>query len=121
MQFGYLSVRTDDLATSLSFYTEVLGFTEVERFTPGPGVTLVFLQLSGVMLELYESPGAFTKGEGSIPMFGLYVDNLEAAMQAVQQAGCQWINPAPVPAWKDGMRMIGVRGPSGEHIKLVQK
>ena len=43
------------------------------------------------------------------------------AMQTVKDAGYEWINPAPVPAWDDGIRMIGVRGPSGEHVKLVQK
>lgn len=121
MKFGYFSVRTDDLAASFSFYTNILGFTETERFTPSPGVNIIFLKLDEVTLELYEAPGTFTKGEGSIPMFGLFVDDLEAAMQTVKDAGYEWINPAPVPAWDDGIRMIGVRGPSGEHVKLVQK
>ncbi len=102
-----------DLATSLAFYTNMLGFTELFRFGDYAGIAHgeVQLHLSG--------PSATNKkqiGQGSIYVFCDDVDTYYAEITA-KGAQCQ----APPKDYEYGMRDFVIEDPDTNHLTFGQE
>jgi lactoylglutathione lyase len=117
-------VRVTDLATSLDFYVNKLGLTEVRRSENASGrYTLVFLAAPGspdAQIELtYNWPpeGGAPEVLGSARNFGhlaYAVDDIYALCQKLMDAGVTISRPP-----RDG-RMAFVRSPDNISIELLQ-
>ena len=115
----HINVQTRDLEKSVKFYSEVLGFTLVNRVEAG-SIKLVFLTLGGVTVELSEASAAVSCQDGVVDHFTLRVSDIFAAVEVVKNQGLELITPEPV-AFEPTFRYIFFfRGPSGEKIELVQ-
>lgn len=56
MKVLFPGIHTQNLEVSYKFYTEVLGMTEATRFSPAPGMNIVFLRASeSGIIELIEN------------------------------------------------------------------
>ncbi len=113
----HTNVQTSNLEQSVQFYTEVLGFSVLNRRELGP-LKLVDLTLGGAVLELKEAEQLSTSQDGIIDHLAIQVDDMASAVELVKNQGVELISAEP--------RAIGpnkycffFRGPSGEKIELI--
>ncbi|MDB5393915.1 MAG: lactoylglutathione lyase [Rhodospirillales bacterium] len=119
MKYLHTMVRVADLDTSLDFYCNKLGLTELSRKeVPQGRYTLVFLAAPGgedAQVELTFNWDRETLGEGrNFGHLAYAVDDIYAACQRLMDKGVT-INRPP----RDG-RMAFVRSPDNISIELLQ-
>ena len=86
---------------------------------------LALVEFGGFLLELIEPPAGelVPAGEGSIPHFAIYVDDLDKAAAAIKDAGViSFMTPEKkvLPETFGGLQNWFFTGPSGEQIELLQ-
>ena len=115
----HIGIPTDDLKKSLLFF-ESLGFETILR-TQTPHEQVAFLQLQGVMLEIYEN-GQAVHHPGAIDHVALSVDDIESCYSAVCAQGYSAIEGQIcfLPFWKNGVRYFTIEGPGREKIEFSQ-
>lgn len=112
------------MAESIAFY-EKIGGTLRQRAsiaTPDGDKLLALVAFGGFTLELIQSPVPVPMGEGNIPHFAVYVDDLDAAAAAVKAAGVDtFMTPEKkvLPNLFGGLENWFFTGPSGEQIELL--
>lgn len=120
MKYLHTMVRVTDLDSSLEFYCNLLGLTEVRRKdVPAGRFTLVFLAAPGqedaqVELTYNWDPEEYTGGR-NFGHLAYEVEDIYAACRRLADGGVI-INRPP----RDG-RMAFVRSPDGISIELLQK
>lgn len=136
---SHLGLCVSDLARSLAFWRDALGFREGKRLDVSGelGETLlglhdldlraVYLERDGVRLELlhYATPGHRGAGEPR-PMnalgfthLSLRVPDLDAALTAVEAAGGRVLRATRVREPRSGRGAVFVTDPDGARIELV--
>jgi lactoylglutathione lyase len=132
--FG-LCVR--DLARSLRFWCDGLGFTAAERFEIGDefaGALEVqgrvdcvsqFVRKDGVAIELlaYRSPGAIgsasaRRNQLGLTHFSVYVDDVGAAVQHLLACGAKPL--AATHSENDAIELVFVEDPDGVRVELMR-
>ena len=121
MHYLHTMVRVTDVAQSLRFYCDGLGFKEVRRSENEKGrYTLIFLSASGkddgalVELTYNWDPEAYTGGR-NFGHLAYQVDDIYALCDRLMKAGVT-INRPP----RDG-KMAFVRSPDNISVELLQK
>ena len=120
MKYLHTMVRVTDLDTSIDFYCNMLGLTEVGRHDSEQGrFTLVFLAAPGdeeAQVELTHNwdPEEYDEGR-NFGHLAYQVDDIYALCQKLMDAGVT-INRPP----RDG-HMAFVRSPDNISIELLQK
>ena len=86
---GHIAVHTRDMDGSIAFYEKIGGslFRRDAVSTPDGEKQLALVSFGGFLLELIQSPVPVPMGEGNIPHFAVYVDDVDAAAAAIQAAG----------------------------------
>jgi lactoylglutathione lyase len=121
--YGHVNLRVTDVAASIDFYVNMLGFKEMFRLNNDKGeLGIVYLQIDGLtFIEL--SPRAKVRGVFPPELVGynhlcLHVDDIEQAMEELRQKGY------PIEGtWKqgrDGNRQYWITDPDGLRIELMQ-
>ena len=80
------------------------------------------VSFAGFLLELIQSPVPVPMGEGNIPHFAVYVDDVDAAAAALRSAGVDtFLKPEKtvLPNLFGGLENRFFTGPSGEQIELL--
>ena len=121
---AHIGVMTHDLEASLAFY-KALGGAETDRATlstPEGEKTLVMVAVGGVTVELIVPPVPAAFHEGVVSHFALYVDDIDAAHDAMVAAG---IHTFQTPKKNESTIFGGApnwffTGPSGERIELME-
>ncbi|MDO4270084.1 MAG: VOC family protein [Eubacteriales bacterium] len=124
---GHIAVYTADMEDSIAFYEKIGGalFKRDGIMTPEGEKKLALVEFGGFLIELIEPPaGALVPaGEGSIPHFAVYVDDLDKAAADIKAAGVHTFT-APekkvLPDTFGGLQNWFFTGPSGEQIELLQ-
>ena len=124
---GHVAVYTRDMGQSIAFY-EKIGGSVYKRdgvATPEGEKKLALVEFGGFLLELIEPPAGelVPAGEGSIPHFAVYVDDLDKAAAAIKEAGViSFMTPEKkvLPDTFGGLQNWFFTGPSGEQIELLQ-
>ncbi len=122
---GHIAVYTEDMDGSIAFY-EKIGGALVQRAalaTPDGEKQLALVNFGGVTLELIQSPTPVPMGEGNLPHFAVYVDDIDATAAAIRAAGVDtFLTPQKrvVPALFGGLENWFFTGPSGEQIELLK-
>jgi catechol 2,3-dioxygenase-like lactoylglutathione lyase family enzyme len=139
-RFSHVGVCVSDLDRSLAFYRDGLGFRERKRLEISGEVTdtllglrevglqAIFLERDGVRLELlhYASPGHRGAGEPrpmnalGLTHLSLTVDDLDAAIGALERAGARVLRATRVRNPELGARAIFVTDPDGTRIELIE-
>ncbi len=98
---NHVALQVDDIEEAVAFYTELFEPTGVNRSVPGAA----FIQLGDQFLALFErGPRAEERH------FGLVVDDKEAALRALEEAGAEVLHG----------RFLDFRDPSGNRVQIVQ-
>lgn len=124
---GHIAIYTVDMEESIAFY-EMIGGSVYKRDavpTPEGEKKLALVEFGGFLLELIEPPAGelVPAGEGSIPHFAVYVDDLDKAAAAIKEAGViSFMTPEKkvLPETFGGLQNWFFTGPSGEEIELLQ-
>lgn len=124
---GHVAIYTADMEESIAFY-EKIGGSVCKRDSvqiPEGEKKLTLVEFGGFLLELIEPPAGelVPAGEGSIPHFAVYVDDLDKAAAAIKAAGViSFMTPEKkvMPDTFGGLQNWFFTGPSGEQIELLQ-
>lgn len=117
MRFSFLTVQVADMEASLAFYRDLLGMAVARRFSPMPGMDIVFLGREGLQLELICREGE-KKEAGDNFSLGFAVDDLDAETARLTAAGAVCgpiVQPAP------GTRMSFCNDPDGNAVELIEE
>jgi glyoxylase I family protein len=114
----HVSVLVSDTARALAFYHDLLGLPVVTR--PGLGFPGAWLDLGqGQQVHLLELPGAGQGGHdrhgGRDAHMALFVDDLDAMLQRLEQAGTACTKS------RSGRRALFCRDPDGNAVELVER
>jgi lactoylglutathione lyase len=119
MKIEYVTMHVADLAASISFYEEVLGFRLLRRFSPRPGMEIAFLgDGEGSQVEF------ITGGDGSSFVckglsLGFEVADIEATA-AMLRAKSVTILAGPL-TMPNGLRMLRARDLNGMELGFIQE
>lgn len=118
MKIGFVTVRTADLARSIAFYEQALGFKVSRRFSPRPGMEIAFLDDgSGGQIELIQGSGEPDFAGQGISI-GFRVEDVDATAAALEAAGVEIVRgPTTLPS---GVRLLGAKDPDGLELGFVQ-
>ena len=121
---GHIAIHTRDMDGSISFYEKIGGSLSRRETvsTPDGEKQLALVSFAGFLLELIQSPGPVPMGEGTIPHFAVYVDDVDAAAAALQALGVDtFLAPEKTvrPNLFGGLENRFFTGPSGEQIELL--
>ena len=112
---------------SIAFYENIGGsvFKRDGVQTPDGEKKLALVEFGGFLLELIEPPAGtlVPSGEGSIPHFAVYVDDLDKIAADLKAAGIiSFTAPEKkvLPNTFGGLQNWFFTGPSGEQIELLQ-
>lgn len=114
----HIGIPTVKFEESIEFY-EGLGF-EIRFMAPDRSV--VFMELKGVMLEIWkedQAPGKF----GAIDHISFDVTDVEAIYEEIKAAGYEITTDeiGQLPFWDNGVRFFTIVGPNKEKIEFCQK
>ncbi|WP_373163533.1 VOC family protein [Agathobaculum sp. Marseille-P7918] len=124
---GHVAIYTVDMEESIAFYEKIGGsvYKRDSVQVPEGEKKLTLVEFGGFLLELVEPPEGelVPAGEGSIPHFAVYVDDLDKAAAAIKAAGIiSFMTPEKkvMPETFGGLQNWFFTGPSGEQIELLQ-
>ena len=121
---GHIAIHTRDMDGSIAFYEKIGGSLSRRETvsTPDGEKQLALVSFAGFLLELIQSPVPVPMGEGNIPHFAVYVDDVDAAAAALQDLGVDtFLAPEKTvrPNLFGVMENLFFTGPSGEQIELL--
>ncbi|MDB6172850.1 MAG: Glyoxalase/bleomycin resistance protein/dioxygenase [Chthoniobacteraceae bacterium] len=114
--------RVHDLEKTVSFYRDVLGLQEVERFTSPRGAQLVFFKApqSEELIELCKFDGSGPVQVGpDLTHIAFEVEDLEAFAKETASKGYP-LSDGPVTT-STGSLIAFIDAPEGYEIELIQK
>lgn len=120
MTLAFVTVGTNDMETSVRFYTEVLGFQLVNRVTPSPGVDLAFLNdPSGVQIELIAraSDPVVTNSASSVSLT-FHVADIEATHSHLLSHSTPGLEPPKTLA--GGLKLLLAKDPNGVVLGFIE-
>lgn len=119
--FHHIAIRVIDFDKTISFYTEVLGFTERVRWGEGDKRAIMLDTGDGNYLEVFAGGAEGQKGEGAFLHLALRSDNVVEAVELARAAGME-VTEEPKDAVLGGVhvRIAFFKGPDGEIIELFQ-
>jgi lactoylglutathione lyase len=120
MNVGFVTVKVKDMEESIRFYTEFLGLSQMIRFSPQPGVDIVFLKDElGNKVELihntHEPEGSDVK---SLVSIGFVVESVDNVLKTVNEKNIEIVRgPIKTP---NGQKFVYVKDPNGVEIEFIQ-
>lgn len=110
----YSTLIVDDLAESVRFYRDVLGFTEGYHVDlPNGGAITIMNSTGGASVELIESK-QFPTGLYSV---GADVEDLDQLLSDLKAKGCEPVSPV-VPTTVG--RQVFIQDPNGVRLCLIE-
>lgn len=120
MNIDFITIGTNKMEESISFYTEVLGFKLLQRFSPRAKVVLAFLEDSrGCKIELMQR-GDEEKVDYSDCQLSLTfkVDNIDEVYNYLTSKEVEIIsNPFELPS---KIKLMQARDPNGLTLGFVE-
>jgi lactoylglutathione lyase len=120
---GHVAIKVSDLARSLDYYVNKLGFPEMMRLHKDDGsVWLVYLRVTDEQyLEVFpgaDGPRAPGWDANGINHLCLTVDDIDAVLAQVEAAGLSLLLPLKTAI--DGNRQAWLEDPDGNRIELME-
>lgn len=119
MKYGFVTVSVKNMEESADFYKNVLGLKEATRFSPQPGLDIMFLKDGeGNAIELITHPGEEAGSVKASVSIGFKVESIEATMAMLKEKGVAVARgPMGVPG---GARFIFINDPNGVGIEFIE-
>lgn len=117
MQIQFVTLRTADLERSISFYSRALGMTVARRFSPRPGMEIVFMDGGGIEVEFILDGNPVDPPSGV--SLGFYVDDMDKTLAHLGREGVEILSgPDTMP---NGVRLLRARDCHGLDLGFVQQ
>jgi len=118
----HVALVTTDVHRAARFYTELLGFREVQRLETSHSGTIIFLTLGDTLLELFGG-GAPRRDRDSNPVglrhLCLSVDDIDVEYERLRALDVPFdMEPRSVEA---GLRIAFFRDPDDNPVELMQR
>lgn len=108
-------VAVENLEESAKFYRDILGMDEIRRFSPRPGLTIVFFKGEGeATIELIEGE----EGKKGLYMVGMEIKDMNAELAELKAKGVE-LNRGPFGT-PGGPKIAFLDGPDGIEIELIE-
>lgn len=126
-QIAHWALKVHDLARSLAFYRDTLGFEEMLRLSNSEGpveghFSLVYLRVTDLQyLELFpDGAGTAASDEKTTGMthICLQVDDIAATANELRRLGVELFRPAKLGL--DGNNQCWIKDPDGNRIEFMQ-
>lgn len=116
----HLGIPTTCYDETVSFYQD-LGFTEAFSMTFDDGERIIFLQLKGLLLEIYESSQS-AGVPGAVDHIAIDVNDIESVFASIKAEGYTLLDDhvCTMPFWANGEKYFTIQGPNHEKIEFVQ-
>jgi lactoylglutathione lyase len=123
-RIDHVGVMVKNIETSISFYTEIIGF-ELKGRTPHTSgiIELAFLGFSEseeTELELVQGYNDNLPSEGKVHHFAVTVTDVHAEFDRLKQLEVTFIDEG-ITVLPNGYQYFFVSGPDGERIELFQR
>jgi lactoylglutathione lyase len=118
----HVGIMVKDLAASIAFYQNVLGFDLLEQIEPGPSVSLAFLgnkENGHVYVELVSREGADFPDQGKVNHLAFTVDDINKEINRLKELNVTFASEEPL-SLPNGSNYIFFKGPDGESLELFQ-
>ncbi len=117
MDFAHVTLLVKNLEESLRFYQEVIGLPVKRRFSPMPGLEIVFLGNGETEIEIISDQTKSDFDYGQAVSLGFAVQSLEEAAERMKEMGIkvgQIFSPSPQ------VNYFFVSDPNGLRIQLIE-
>ncbi len=120
-ELNHVGIVIRDLEKSLAFYKDVLGATvAVRNVIPSNQTDVVYLQISGGMIELLHRRAPAANEVFGITHIAFMTDDLDADYGALVDSGCESVVKPKVAG--TGVGRVGfLRDPNGARVELLQR
>jgi len=119
MNFCWCTITTQDVELSIKFYTETVGLAITSRFSPRPGMEIVFLDdQKGNQIELIKFADRPAPPSREGLTIGFEVASMDDTLALV---GLQGIPVTEGPYTTPKVKYFFVKDPDGVGIQFVQK
>ncbi|WP_409299035.1 VOC family protein [Peribacillus sp. SCS-26] len=115
MEFHHIGIETPRLDESLSFYKDILKFTEKQRLNLD-GEELVFISDGRLMIELIKVREIRRKKAGCLHLC-FRLNSLKELMERLKSRGMK--DSYEINVYDNGWKSLFMEGPSGEEIEFL--
>ena len=118
---AHIGIKVRDMAASLKFYTEVLGFEKTGEQIFGTS-HLAFLNIGTCLLELIQGTQYEERTAGQVDHIAVEVKGIEALVETLKSKGVQFLSDevSVAPGLLDGVKNIFFVGPDGERFEFFE-
>lgn len=118
---AHIGIKVRDMAASLKFYTEVLGFEKTGEQIFGTS-HLAFLNIGTCILELIQAAQYEERTAGQVDHIAVEVKGIETLVEKLKAQGVQFLSDAVnvAPGLLDGVKNIFFVGPDGERFEFFE-
>ena len=118
---AHIGIKVRDMAASLKFYTEVLGFEKTGEQIFGTS-HLAFLNIGTCLLELIQGAQYEERTAGQVDHIAVEVKGIEALVETLKSKGVQFLSDevSVAPGLLDGVKNIFFVGPDGERVEFFE-
>lgn len=119
MEYGFVTVKVNDLKESIRFYRDILGLKELARIKPREGTNIIFLSdENGSKIELVEIEGKEYPGIHDLPFaIGFLVKDLDARIDLFKKNNIIIRGPISL---KNGIKILFIKDPNGIDIEIIE-
>ncbi|MBS4220321.1 VOC family protein [Bacillus sp. FJAT-49711] len=122
MKMEHIGIMVKDMDESLAFYQNILGLKLRSREWLNDTVELAFLYFTeqpSVEIELVY--GVQVENEGIVNHLAFTVEDIEAELARLKEAGVKLVDEEPRSILKDNVKIAFFEGPNGEKLELVER
>ncbi len=118
---AHIGIKVRDMAASLKFYTEVLGFEKTGEQMFGTS-HLAFLNIGTCILELIQGAQYEERTAGQVDHIAVEVKGIETLVEKLKAQGVQFLSDEVnvAPGLLDGVKNIFFVGPDGERFEFFE-
>ncbi|WP_235941533.1 VOC family protein [Paenibacillus puerhi] len=119
--FHHVAIRVYDFEATVSFYTEVLGFTIRHQWGEADGRGIMLDTGDGNYLEVFAGGKEGPKPEGAFLHLALRTEDVDGVTERARAAGAEvTVEPKNIDINGIPVRLSFFKGPDGELIELFQ-
>jgi lactoylglutathione lyase len=119
MKMQFITVQTKNIAVSIDFWERVLGYRVSRRFSPRPGMEIVFMGDAGGCEIEFIAGGDGDTFSGKGISLGFHVDDMEKTQAMLLAQSVEIVSgPLTLP---NGSRMLRARDPNGLELSFLQE
>ena len=118
----HIGIPTTCYRQSLDFYKKIGFCIQEEMQLPDTVDRVAFLELNGLVIELYERRGVI-RAESSIDHICIDVRDIRLAFAYINKIDCILLDQEirTLPFWEHGIRFFTIMGPNHEKIEFCQR